>query len=87
MTARCSGLARPNGARSISGVKCEIVEGDLNDPDRSIQWRTAALRYIMWLRIIVSGRPTLPNSIGRTTRHGGLVPCYAEAGVAHDLYQ
>ena len=27
-------LARPNGARSnISGVKCEIVEGDLNDPE------------------------------------------------------
>ena len=62
-------LARANGARrNISGVKCEVVEGDLNDPDHSRQRRTAAMRYIMWRQIIVSGRPTLPNSIGRTTK-------------------
>ena len=81
-------LARPNGARrNISGVKCEIVEGDLNDPeslkaaaDGCDALYHVAADYRIWA-------PD-PSELYRTNDQGtvALFRAAAEAGVARMIY-
>ena len=81
-------LARPNGdRRNISGIKCEIVEGDLNDP---VSLKAAAAGCNALYHVAADYRIWAPDpsELYRTNDQGtvALFRAAAEAGVARIIY-